>query len=114
MTRFTEAEFTAAMEAAVAERGKDWVYPRTWYYEGVCSYSLEDGTPACLIGVALSKLDPGLVPDFGERASAEIVLEDLVPEPVAIAAREAQVHQDNGHIWGSALQVYKRYLEKNS
>lgn len=124
----TPAEFTKALEDAVAERGADWVYPPAqenpeaeldeeaslyigdeWHQqEGGCVYQKSDGTPACLIGVAMAKLGVEL-PPFESVSSAQVVLESRTDLPTHItrAAKRAQAVQDNGRTWGAALSEYK-------
>ena len=117
MTTITRENFTAALERAVAERGEDFVYPEAWMTNSnACQYSLKDGTPACIIGLALSYIDPGIVPGSGEFGSSDAVMEDLGVEdgPLIIAARAAQIEQDRGYPWGQVFVVYKQILEENS
>lgn len=112
----TEEEFTAAMEAAVAERGEDFVYPDEWRdeYSEACRYSLPDGTPACIIGLALHKINPALVPTYDNTERALDVFEAIgdVPQNVALAAQRAQSQQDADKTWGVALEAYKDALEQ--
>lgn len=106
--RFTEAEFTEAMKAAVAERGEDYVYP----YEE-CEYVDINGRPLCLIGTAVFHLDPEAAADLDDMY-ADSALLGLVSPQVARAARAAQLFQDGGTFgdhdkrkpWGEALAVY--------
>ena len=117
MTTITRENFTAALERAVAERGEDFVYPEAWMTSAnACQYSLRDGTPACIIGLALSYIDPELVPDSFYFGAVDGVLEDLGVEDGAliIAARAAQIRQDRGYTWGRSLDAYKAVLEENS
>lgn len=122
--QITEEQFTKAMHEAVAERGEDWVYPRKTPNEqrndietewrdrfGVCRYQKPSGEPACIIGLALHKIDPSLVPDSNTFRSASAVLGALgAPESVQFAARRAQAAQDTGRSWGRALAEYEEYL----
>lgn len=122
--QITRENFTAAMRAAVAERGEDWVYPaegselaeQGWRSEeGTCVYVLPDGSPACLIGLALYKIDPALVEGLeGENASAFRLLHRLGVEDggVCRAARKAQRTQDGGGTWGNALKIYERAMNE--
>ena len=86
--QITRENFTAAMRAAVAERGEDWVYPERvselaapgWRPKRghECVYVLPDGSPACLIGLALYKIDPALVEGLeGEDVTALRLLQRL-------------------------------------
>ena len=108
----TEEQFTKAMREAVAERGPDFVYPEEWRNEnGSCRYSLEDGSPACLIGLALHKIDPDLVPGVENFQSADVVVDFAgAPMDVAQAARDAQYIQDHDGTWGDALRIYEDWL----
>ena len=119
MTTITRENFTAAMERAVTERGEDFVYPEEWRTAdglGACKYSLGDGTPACIIGLALWYIDPGLVPDSSEFGGANAVLSELgVEDPILeVAARAAQINQDSRRTWGDALAAYKAELGEDS
>lgn len=122
--RITRENFTAAMRAAVAERGEDWVYPaegselaeQGWRSEeGTCVYVLPDGSPACLIGLALYKIDPALVEGLeGVNAVALRLLQHLGVEDVGLygAAWDAQWAQDLGETWGNALKIYERAMNE--
>lgn len=133
MTQITVENFTQAMREAVAERGADYVYPAVgspeaiagWRgrgYEhadgpfsnqdvkpgyGGCKYVLKDGTPACIIGLALYKIDPALLPKA--NPSAQAVLDNLGVNDGALlfAAQKAQEAQDKGKTWGVALEVFE-------
>ena len=113
----TEAAFTAAMKAAVKERGADYLYPDdARNADGECVYSLPDGTPACLIGVALSKINAGYAPKYepvGGTSAAEVLVSLGAPPPVQRAARRAQVMQDDGYTWAVALDWYLKTLTVN-
>jgi len=129
MAEITRETFTAAMEAAVAERGADWTYPEPtpktpgyagfqaddWHSGnwGACVYSTPDGTPACIIGLALHKIDPALVPEWDTVAPATSVLRDagVTDYLLRVAARAAQREQDSGKTWGEALAVYRHVLQ---
>ena len=120
----TRENFTAAMRAAVAERGEDWVYPaegselaeQGWREEeGTCVYVLPDGSPACLIGLALYKIDPALVEGLeGENVTALRLLQRLGVEDGELywAAQDAQDTQDVGKTWGNALKIYERAMNE--
>lgn len=121
--RITRENFTAAMRAAVAERGEDFVYPavgselaeqgwRTEEWEA-CVYVLPDGSPACLIGLALYKIDPGILThaepqsDDAGRVMGRAGVQDGT---LLLAAGRAQSAQDRGVPWGEALSEYERVL----
>jgi hypothetical protein len=119
----TEEEFTAALRAVVEERGADYVYPK--YDENytlldalgfpICQYSTPSGEPACIVGAALAKIDPELVPPYGYMKPAHSVLNDIISEESGFAespewvwaARSAQSAQDAGRTWGEALTRYE-------
>jgi hypothetical protein len=115
----TVESFTQAMRDAVAERGESYVYPAGepgWRNDGGdCVYRTPDGAPACLIGLALHKLDPSLVPGHESTDGAWAVFRGLavagrvsavVAERVGVAADIAQTRQDYGNTWGEALDAY--------
>lgn len=128
----TPEEFTAAMIAAVQERGAHYTYPTarksatTNHYGfvmytadsyhgtgGECKYSTPDGTPACIIGLALHKIDPDLVPNYSNSDPARAVLAAFgLGDEVQAAADAAQRTQDLGGSWGMALRDYKRVLSE--
>lgn len=103
----TEADFTAAIEKAVADKGADYVY------DGACVYS-RDGEPACIVGTALANLGFEMNPEWdldvdGQDSLAIRVLPSFfdVPDRVVGAAQDAQHIQDARHSWGDALNAYK-------
>ena len=120
--QITRENFTAAMRAAVAERGADWVYPaqgselaeQGWRSEeGTCVYVLPDGSPACLIGLALYKIDPSLLTHVEFQyhdASMVMSRAGVQDELLLLAADMAQDGQDVGMPWGDALSEYERVL----
>lgn len=120
--QITRENFTAAMRAAVAERGEDFVYPaqgselaeQGWRSEGgTCVYVLPDGSPACLIGLALYKIDPGLLTHVEfqyDDAISVMSRAGVRDELLRHAAAMAQEEQDGGAPWGDALSGYERAL----
>lgn len=126
MTNVTDEEFTEALRAAVEERGEDYSYPEgiyegqfdiprddDYHNGGLCVYQTPDGTPACIIGLALYKIDPELVPDYDLVMSAQKALEDIgVSDRVRFAAGRAQGVQDGGDTWGHALREYEDALAR--
>ena len=120
--QITRENFTAAMRAAVAERGEDWVYPaegselaeQGWRpEEGTCVYVLPDGSPACLIGLALYKIDPGLLTHVefqSDNASRVMNRAGVQDRMLLLAADMAQGAQDEDVPWGDALSGYERAL----
>lgn len=124
-TAVTEAEFTAAMEAAIAERGPDWVYPRGQYGWGfgqldhACLYVRADvDEPACIIGAVLHRLGfPLRRLREHEAQGSDEVLDTLLPEldpAVRSAASAAQDRQDDGFSWGYVLDAYRDTLAEEA
>lgn len=129
VTSATDEAFTAALKAALEERGADYVYPEDKKYvfselgTPQCLYFDldEPEKPLCFIGLALSKLGvtaedlrtmaPAVA--FGPEESglsmgALGVMEKLgFSSKVSWAARNAQVEQDMGRTWGEAFDVFK-------
>lgn len=110
----TQETFTAAMRAAVEDRGAGFIYPADdpeWVGTNGCRYRTTTGQPACIVGLALSKLGLLNAPEVGEYLSAIAVLRELgFGEQTAKAANEAQMKQDEGAPWGEALAVYEATL----
>ena len=115
---FTEEQFTTAMERAVDKRGRDWKYPSPetappGYYVSPFScptYSDHEGNGTCLVGAAMQVLGMHL-PGPTHSPSAYTILHGYLPSRAIMAARCAQVHQDQRHTWGESLEVYKIALE---
>lgn len=99
----TYAEMKAALVRAVSERGYDFVYPEEWKGEEEgCLYRLPDGSPACIIGLAMSYLKPDAV--LKEGRPARFSLRNYC-EPRAIdLAMQVQCRQDTRRSWGAALK----------
>ena len=120
--QITRENFTAAMRAAVAERGEDFVYPaqgselaeQGWRSEqGTCVYDLPDGSPACLIGLALYKIDPSLLThvEFQYHNASRVMSRAGVQDRMLLLAADmAQVKQDEDEPWGEVLSEYERVL----
>lgn len=112
----TDRKFIQGMRDAVAERGEDFVYPTpdedpAWYDGGACVYALEDGTPACIVGLAIAKSGIGQVPERGAASEASIVLVRMgVSTEVRDSADRAQSAQDQGDPWGEVLARFIREL----
>lgn len=111
----TRESFSAALDAAVEERGAEFVYPYEWRVlvsaddpnrNTTCQYALKDGTPACIVGLALSKL--GVDVSQLENTDATTILYSLGVDDVGLqsAAADAQESQDGGHTWGAARERY--------
>lgn len=120
---FDVPEVLVALEAAVAERGADYVYDYGSTPSGNCVYVGSDGTPSCIVGVALSKLGVsvetlkaegqtgaagGRTPfnaiAIGSRSDLAAL---LTPAAVNVLAA-AQFRQDSGESWGEALNAARR------
>lgn len=107
--------FVSALVEAVKERGEGYVYK---YRQ--CVYYL-DGSPACLIGVALDRVGHdeqeiiGLQPLTAveaNAASAVSVMKNLgYAEIICVAASEAQDIQDDRGTWGQALEQFLKRLK---
>lgn len=116
MKKFTLGDAMSALDRAVEERGRDYRYPmdkRSLVDKGSdgCHYSDHDGTPLCIVGLALHYLDPELVPTVNCIASASAVISDLSDrfEPddlyaIRKAYAAAQSDQDTGAHWGYAVE----------
>ncbi len=120
MPVYTDEQFTAAFDKAVAMRGEDYIYRRPTQAEGgngMCVYSTRDGEPSCLIGLALWILDQELgthnMPSFNDCINAYSLLEGhgLTSKRVATAAGNAQATQDATYTWGEAKITYHHFLE---
>lgn len=119
MSEFTLNDVITALDAAVAERGADYVYPRDrdgWTtFTGACVYQLADGKPACIVGEVLHRLDPELVPPPECVNDAMTFIEEAIPEAfeagdlrnIATLLRVAQAHQDSGESWGRSAEEAK-------
>lgn len=127
MAEITREGFIQAVRDAVTERGEDWVYPqdrhdaRWWARRStvkedyICRYAQPDGTPACLFGLALSKLGVDIEEFGGESLGISDLLgrltdPSLLGSDLIRAAEGAQEAQDNGLSWGVALQEFEEAL----
>ncbi len=121
MTTITRESFSEAIEAAVAERGPDFIYPLEWKEEFPgnddptalrCVYFKEGVGPACIIGVALDKL--GVDVEKIVNSDASTILSALGATDLGLlrAADLAQNQQDLGRPWVDALADYQETLER--
>lgn len=119
--KFSDEQFTEALEKVVARAGADFVYSvPDLLHDGtannieVCLYvDPETGEPSCLIAQALAELDIKLDPEWDEviSQSADEVMPNLgFSSRVSEAAAEAQMVQDNRKPWGYALESYYNIL----
>lgn len=118
----TNEEFIRAMREAVAQRGKDWVYPKgqkgwvvqsSYTDDDSCVYvRTDEDSCGCLIGQALHLAGVELQwLRAREGLSAYAVLRDLhLSEGVAAAAWDAQIDQDMGKAWGEVLATFEAEL----
>jgi hypothetical protein len=115
----TYDEMKAALEGCVAERGADFVYPEEWKRESetpygfkkkVCQYVNEDGTPGCIIGMAVMKNWPHI--ELREATGADEILDLYADSKASALAMECQLYQDDGHSWGESLSMAIQYAEE--
>mgnify|MGYP001617712831 CR=1 FL=1 len=140
MTALTTASVAEAIDLLVLERGPDYVYPAE--EAGGCYYSFEDGTPACLVGAVVAKLDPAAFQKLveleapnddgnggihrmkagGVRAGTAnnqenylffCYVEVTAPPRVRKALAEAQKAQDVGRTWAEARNEFVTALRES-
>ena len=100
----TTTNVLAALEAVVAERGADWVYPDEWRDDGVCRYVV-DGCPACIVGAALAHLGvPVDVLAVFETSAAMLTYE---------LGELGHVHKDDDQ-WATAALVRAQFVQDGS
>lgn len=105
----TLEEMRGAVRRAVDERGRDFVYPWQWMRHPplcdtpCCVYKNKDGTPSCIVGLAVSYLRPNVV--LREFEAAHEVLPGLADDDATWYAQKAQGIQDQGGTWGEALDA---------
>ena len=113
MREVTVTEVADVLDAAVREKGEDFVYspPGEW---GICQY-LHGTKPGCLIGHVLIRL--GAIP--GELALQEGVPANAleydrlgldIPQNAVEALQAAQDEQDEGETWGEARKAFNGAL----
>lgn len=123
----SEALVTQAIEAVVAEKGADYVYPGS--DTGSCWYARQDDdnnlVPSCIVGHVLHRLGFNLTylhdtyegtrfVGLGTYGVYTDTTYQSIPEHVAIALSDAQSKQDNGETWGEALAAYKNSLNNHN
>ena len=111
---FTLEDVLNAAREVVAEKGEDYVYSGPG---GSCVYANEDGTPSCLVGHVIHRLDPNVFKHLAEKefvddttAAELLTVEEYVPYEfwdmeAERAMNTAQEHQDDGVPWGTALKA---------
>ena len=99
-----------ALHEAVEEKGADYVYPRAGL---TCTYAEADGSPSCIVGHVLYKLDPKVYEavaliESTEESFSVGEIETTIDKDV-FADRDvihflgaAQARQDHGATWGEA------------
>jgi hypothetical protein len=134
ISEFTETEqrVIAALEAAVEEKGRDYVYPpaaanRACTYleykntdddpDAVASYQSEDVIgPSCIAGHALlngGARTVGQLVDF-EGVTADLASRGVVGPRVSSALDAAQNRQDSASTWGEALDRFYEVLARDA
>lgn len=124
MTKLTYTAVQEALKESVEEKGADYVYP---YAKGLgaCKYAENDGSPSCIVGHVLAKLDPEMFAKVKEAEGREsgsfpvsmlLDAEEFYSEvelsfPLVTALASAQNMQDTGSTWGEALASFEREYE---
>lgn len=110
-------EMRTAIKRAVEERGEDYIYPEEWkksspdilYGEDYqCQYRNEDGSPSCIIGLAVSYINPNII--LKEFTCAHLALRDMAEDDAGLYATIAQAGQDQGNTWGEAYKAAEAWL----
>lgn len=113
MTTITKSIVIDTLRSIVEEYGQDYVYPAAKTGD-VCTYANSDGTPSCIVGHFISRIDPegfkkvaNMEASEGESFSPDAALKYagiLYDTESDYALSEAQDAQDSGQTWGDALQ----------
>lgn len=133
---FNEEGFIAALEAAVEEKGPEYIYPDElkgkdrFGYPSCVYFDPEDPTTCrCIIGNALSRIGYTLndikiaaqetaatsLFDVNQDVNAEALLKYYgASDALARAAKKAQSFQDEGGSWGGALTRFKAALAEST
>jgi len=100
-----EIKGLAALRETVAEAGEDFIYR-----DVLCAY-VTDGTPACLIAQAATKLGASISTllgwdglEQGDITNVAISLNYPISERLITAWATAQSQQDRRATWGEALR----------
>lgn len=113
-------EVTEALNAAVEEKGEDYVYPNAG---DSCTYSdpyADEPTPSCIVGWVIAAVAPKVFEKIRREEASEgesmgvhslanngyIKADEVLKE----ALQAAQSLQDDGHPWGVAREAYNRIL----
>lgn len=111
-----------ALDEAVAEKGREYVYPIEEQAAYACQYLTREGKASCIVGNVLLRLGVPVefLPQHGapgiDAASLLDVLRErgiLTIESEAIALLEAaQAEQDNGTTWGRSAHTAVEMVEE--
>ena len=114
--KLTRSVVLETLEEIVAENGEDYVYPLA-NTAASCQYANPDGTPSCIVGHLIYKLDPSVLDDIrtspgGYNIDGVFSLQDgfikIKDDPSLLDALEnLQNDQDMGKTWGVALDRFK-------
>lgn len=106
----TKDEARTLLAEVVAEKGRDYVYPRANSGDG-CVYFESDGSPSCIVGHVLAKKGATLA-QLEDLALNGHAVETLFHEGIVLADHatrgaltRAQDIQDGGSTWGTALNA---------
>ena len=98
----TTTNILAALEAVVAERGADYVYPDELRGDvGQCLYAV-DGKPACIVGAALAH--------FGVPVNVLAVFETSAATLTYELGELGHVHEDDDQ-WATAALVRAQFVQ---
>lgn len=125
MLEITYPQALAAMRAAVADRGEDYVYPESEKdSHGACQYLTTDGKGLCIVGETLLRLGvsseeiqqaldgtpytPGSYGLMSWLYRNKVAFED---ERTSVLFATSQARQDFGETWGIALREAEDYVQ---
>lgn len=108
-TEITMEEAVSLLKRAVEEKGEDHIAPRVYF-------DWASGKPVCIVGQILHYLGVEAVPL--ETGSAYGAIRATFPDTSSLVKAvlyEAQVEQDSGRTWGTAVKrAFERYPECNT
>ena len=122
--KFTNQEITAAIKAALAAMGEDYVYkriPNDVSGSDGCLYAV-GGQPSCIVGHVLHTLDPEMfekvadyeenLPQYRDSGFGEVAecLDLPFDRDQVSALCLMQVAQDGGRTWSAAAREYEEYM----
>ena len=116
------------MNEAVEIRGADFVYPDNWKIptydgedlsiaeSGICRYFLDDGRPACIIGLGFEDILTSLVESgvYIETEYVGAILNEHVEPNALTYLGYVQTGQDMSKPWGEAVKDAEKAIEVNS